>query len=144
MAFSLERPIAVRLGLTLVSVQRSREGWTPIAWSPVMDEPSPIFTPADYETAVDHALAYAALRPSQRVLSLPLGRGDAEGRGRVHVLPSSGGKLEVLHESASGNSFGSLASYPAGDGKRALRFALGQLVAFANPMGASRLGDVVI
>jgi hypothetical protein len=102
----------------------------------------PICGVCDYERAVDHARAYAAVNPAGRVLDLPDGLGDVDGRGLVHVELRDGNKLEVLHENSSGNSFATLRLYDAKDNKRPLLFAVEVLPQYGNPRGASRLGRV--
>lgn len=137
------RPIAVRLGLTLVSVSRSRQGWAACMWSRATKGPVPLSQPTTYEAAVDRARAYVAIDPTVRVLDLPLGVGDVEGRGLVHLDLRDSGEIEVMHESASGNSFATLRTYPKEDRKRACLFALDVLATYSNPKGASRLGRVL-
>jgi hypothetical protein len=141
-ALSKAAPIAVQLGLVHVSVGPVSSGHCAFAWSSATRGPVPICGVCDYERAVDHARAYVAVDPAGRVLDLPDGLGDVEGRGLVHVELRDNNKLEVLHESSSGNSFATLRLYDAKDRKRALLFAVEVLPQYGNPRGASRLGRV--
>lgn len=143
-AKSLAGPVAVRCGFTHVSVGAISTGHCAFAWSPATDGPVPISGITDYERAVDYARAYVATDAGSRVLDLPEGLGDIDGRGLVHVEPREGGKLEVLHESSSGNSFATLRLYDIADRKRALLFAVDVLPQYGNPRGASRLGRVTV
>lgn len=140
-ARSKAAPLAVRLGLAHVGVARFSEGWAAMMWTHAAG-PQPISGMVDYETAVDRARAYAAIDPIGRVLDLPDGLGEVEGRGLVHLDRRDDGRLEVMHESASGNSFATLRFYQGPERKRALLFALDVLAQYQNPRGASRLGRV--
>lgn len=135
-------PIAVRCGLCHVSVGPVSNGFVAVIWSPATKGPHPISPILSYESAVDSARAYAAIDPTVRILDLPDGLGEVEGRGLVHVDRRDGDKLEVLHESSSGASFATLRFYDAKDRKRALLFALEVLDRYGNSKGASRLGRV--
>ena len=141
-AIDAARPTAVRCGLTHMSVAPLGDGWSAVSWSP-KSGPDPLCLPRPYELAVDHARAYVALRPLRRILDLPNGLGDLEGRDRIHV-ETNGDAVEVVHESASGSSFAILHSFMKGNEKRALLFALDKLPEHPNRKGASRLGRVSI
>jgi hypothetical protein len=125
-----------------VSVGFLGDGWSAVSWSP-KNGPDLLCLPRPYELAVDHARAYVALRPLSRILDLPNGLGDLEGRGRIHV-EANGDEVEVIHESASGTSFAILYRFMKGNEKRALLFALDKLPEYPNRKGASRLGRVSV
>lgn len=141
-ALAKAAPVAVRLGLTHVSVGPIGTCFRAFAWSSATAGPVAVSAGSAYEHAVDHARAYVAVDPASRVLDLPDGPGDLDGRGLVHVDRRPGGRLEVMHESASGGSFALLRDYDKSQLKRALLFALEVLPHYANPKGASRLGRV--
>lgn len=135
----LTTPAAVRLGLTHVSVGFVDGGWAPLMWSASTNGPCPLSSIGSYDAAVDRARAYGAIDPANRVLDLPRGLGEIDGRGLVHVDRRDDGTLEVMHESASGTSFATLRTYDGPARKRALLFALDVLAQYPNPKGASRL-----
>jgi hypothetical protein len=57
--------------------------------------------------------------------------------GLIHVLPQGGG-LEVLHESASGSSFATLARFGADEREQAVQAALDALPTYA----PCKLGEI--
>lgn len=140
-AKTLAAPIAVRLGLTHISVAPLSGGFAMVAWSAATNGPRPLCGARDYEGAVDQARAYAAIDPLRSILELPDGEGQVDGRGLVHVDRRDDGSLEVMQESASGNSFALLRRFRAPERKRALLFALEMLGEYTNGRNqASRLG----
>ncbi len=135
-------PVAVRIGFAHVSVAPVAGGWVMVVWS-AMTGPTPMCAVRDYEGAVDQARAYVAIEPINRILDLPDGVGEMDGRGLVHVDRRDDGWLEIMHESASGNSFALLRRYAGPDRKRAMLFALEALGEYTNGKGkASRLDRV--
>jgi hypothetical protein len=135
-------PIAVRLGLTHVTVIHNGSGWCAALWSPNSGGQRQLGLASDYERAIDQARAYAAIDPDKRIL--PDGLGELDGRALVHVEQRYGDKLEVLHESSSGNSFAMLRLYNIADRKPATLFAVDGLPQYGNSRGASRLGRVSV
>lgn len=143
-AIKTAAPAAVRIGFSHVSVGPIGGGFAMIVWSS-MTGPTPMCAARDYEGAVDHARAFVAIDPKTRVLDLPSGMGQFDGRGLVHVDRRDDGYLEVMQESASGNSFALLRRYRAPERKRALLFALEVSGEYTNGKGqASRLGRVPV
>jgi hypothetical protein len=65
-------------------------------------------------------------------------RRPSQSTGLIHVLPLDDGSLEVIHESASGESFACLGRFPADDRDTAVRFALDSLPTYS----PARLGRV--
>ncbi|TCJ38825.1 hypothetical protein [Parafrankia sp. BMG5.11] len=141
-AHVLTLPAAVRLGFTHVCVAPVSSGWAAMMWAKT-GGPYGLSAALDYEGAVDRARAYVAVDPATRVLDVPAGQGEMDGRGLVHVDRRDDGCLEVTQESASGNSFALLRRYRAPDRKRAMLFAVEVLAQYTNGKGQpSRLGRV--
>jgi hypothetical protein len=79
------------------------------------------------------------------MLDLPDGVGQVDGRGFVHVDRREDGMLEVMHQSASGNSLATLGRYAGPDRKRAMLFAVDVLAQYTNGRDqASRLGRLPV
>lgn len=70
---------------------------------------------------------------------LPFKRPHAKSFGQVHVFHSSCGRLEVMHESASGESWATLGHFEREDREIAVRKALSALSDYPG----ARLGVVV-
>src|SRR5690606_9097480 len=85
-------PIAVRMGLTHVSVAEASCGWVALAWSGPAG-PYAISPIVGLPEAEDQARAYASLA-SDRVLDLPDWRGIPDGVGLIHVDRREDGAIE--------------------------------------------------
>lgn len=137
-AIAQARPVAVRIGLTHVSVVRGASGWCAVAWSPASDGPFLLTGWGDLAKAIDEARAYAALSPDRLLYldGVPDPGGDG---GLIHVRRTTDG-LEVHHQ-ARGGSWGYLRLFALADEKRAVRFALTACGEYSSRLGHIELAS---
>lgn len=129
-------PTVVLFGLTHVGVAPASSGFVPMRWIKGIG-PRPLGPITDHDGAVDRARAYVATYPHSSVLDVPEGYDPIE-RGMIHVDLAGDGRIEVLHEGRSGNSFATLGHFDPSDRKRAIAFALHQ-----RPIYDARLGRLL-
>ena len=123
-------PLAALVGAEVVSVAQAYSGnWCVMFWNRDAG-PMMVGKPGAYQDACSSARRISQDEPGV-VLDLPE-------HGLIHVIPLAGGGYEVLHESRSSDSFGSLGRFGPHERDEAIRFALGQLGQYA----PCKLGDI--